>query len=539
MKKRIWLASVAATVIFSTVLTGCQPSPKAQAQKEAEQVLEEIAQIFQEEEDASDGAHVPPALQEANSSDTSSVEELQEDSGSEDQSQAAILQQAGRDPQKNYASVEKYGDGLFSAYGKGSASVAYGTDGSILFSLEDGDQFAYEDDNLYHWDYALTKNGSIVDRSGRVVYSPEAYGYTGIVSDACLDVGYILCSQDVNTFDDTSTHIYAVNLADGSTFELTDPEKEPAVEKLGNGWYYFGDGYFVCAPPHSGFDTTHLIYNILTGETRMGYIMNEDGSRNEENLPDLHFKLREDVVYYDNHKIYYSHDGVVRCEDLDTGEIKNMTFPDGQTVYSSGDHMLKNGYFAARRDDSYGVPYDILFDAVTGEEIPMNEYAGFEIYSYLPDGGLLAKVTNEGGGVFVTVINRDGSRRFEPIVLPKERIGAWGGSGFSIALEDGTYEIYDYNGNRLGLADNQSVTFGDTTVLYEERDESRDNFRAYVLLNTETGSSMKIPGEILSGMDSCLAYANGGYLCSSVLPGSVFLKEDGTFVSFEEIPYSD
>ena len=436
----------------------------------------------------------------------------------------------GIDPAKSYVTPKAWEKGIFIGNGEDGTDLVYDENGRFLFTLSMGDSFDHEEgEAVFIGEYAKTRNGKIVDRTGKEVFSLEDSEFDRIVNNEMLDVGYMICAKDVNTFEDTSTHLYAVNIKDGTNFELKDFEKEPATEEIGNEWRYYGDGYFVKSPPGIGFYSSHHVYNILTKKIAPVHMTNEDGTTQEDNRLPYIYSLKDKIWYHD-HTLYYCKNHVVYEENLETCEVHPMKFSDGSVVHSTEGGLKRRKYYVAKNENTDS--YYTLFNPLTKEEVPMNLYKKFSIARAFKDGEILASIENEGGGRFVTVVEKSGKYRFEPIPNKVDHVTC-GRAGFVVCDEENKYVMYDYSGKQLAVSDRPKVYVGDKTFLYEVKSEDQEHIN-YVLLNAETGKSILLPDDLIIGGDGYLGYENGGYILRAKLVHAMIVKEDGTFLYLEK-----
>lgn len=427
----------------------------------------------------------------------------------------------GTDSQKKYVTISKWSDeGVFAGQISDQRYAAFNERGECLFTLPSDVGFAYDSEDIYVHGYARLTNDTLIDVNGNEVYSPESYGHDGIVNDEALDVGYIICTKKEDTFNDSATHYFAVNLADGSTRELMDEETNPASD-TDYDWYYLGDGYFF-----KHMYTKNVIFNIASGAISRGYYAGEYGAYGEEDFPNFYMPHR---MYSDSCLYCTSVWNPLYREDLNTGEIIQYICANGEGAYGKKEENV-DGLYRIRHIDDYKVPHDILLDPVTGEEYPMSLYADFEVLNRLEDGRLLCKVQNKDKDHFVTVVNKDGTYGFEPIYCEKNSEIKHGGTGFAIEKESSQYDVYDYEGNFIVTATNGCVWFDKEAILYKSTEPGRD----HVLYHVQTGTETDISSDIMSYDKVVLVCLNGGFLCEGTGGETVIIHDDGSCVYFEE-----
>ncbi|MBQ3081318.1 MAG: hypothetical protein IJC49_02580 [Clostridia bacterium] len=355
-----------------------------------------------------------------------------------------------------YFDVYGWQGDMFFGYVNNNGEGYYGVidaKGETVFNLEDGKYFAgslkNDDTNAFYGDYALLKDNTIINRKGEKVFDLSATDFDAIYYHECLDVGYVLCSKEVNTFEETGTHYFAVKIADGSSYKF-----ESDMKPMSPGhYYYFGNGIFIYSKANGGFGTNHTFFNILTKEEYAGYRLDEEGEKVYEYLPDLYFYdgFKGDSTTkptVNGHFIAKSSETIVDC-DLATGlwtitEIKDILEVD--SVMSDKPATAPYIYMMKYSGESYGSER-FMIDIRTGKYLMMNDYKSYDILSYVSGVGYLATVTNEGGGKFVTVIKEDGSRAFDPIATTL--VQCYGNSLFVIKGDNGNMMLYNWKGEKV------------------------------------------------------------------------------------------
>ncbi len=425
----------------------------------------------------------------------------------------------------SYLQVEGWQDDLYWGWDSNVGAIVVSSDGKQLFNVQDNRKLVTQGDRIFVGDYALIENNGVIDKNGKIVFELSETDYDKIYFTACMDVGYILVSKDVNTFEETGTHYYAINLKDGSARQFTD-ELIPIdirncsyeVDKTKQTWLYFGNGYFVYSPANWGFDTAHTIYNITDDSFYSGYKLDENGNRIER-LPTLYFW---DNFSIENNAIYFvSSDHTLYKYDLSTGYL-SIVFDGSSFEDYNYFSWLEQAFFWSH---GYKGETGYLINAETKQITPMTDYVSFTYLNGLNDGSYLVSVKNEGGGKFVTVVGADGQRKFDPIsytsVLDCN-------DNYFILKNDESTVVYNYAGSQIAVFPTDTVyKMGKSTVLYNETKETDgQNITCVMLLNTETGTVKEIDSQLIGSVKECTGYSENGYVVKN--EKTFLLHEDGT-----------
>lgn len=403
--------------------------------------------------------------------------------------------------------------------------------GQVVFTLPEGVGFDAGDLGVpaFYRGFGILDNGTIIDKTGNTLFDLAASGFDGIHFMECLDVGYILCSKEVNTFDETGTHYFAVSVSDGSSFEVAFEDMDPIM--TGSAWNYMGNGYFLYAPPHSGFGGPHSVYNLLTGQLYPCELTTAEGEVTD-NMVDAHFLdcafhvYGSEFRYMDDNS--YVNSWVYGTYDLSTGKAAEVFAGQG-TDYErvtvgqefAGDVAVVYGI------DAEGGRHPMLFDYETERFIPAEGYASLEVIAKSGDGLYLLYVSNEGGGTFVTVIGEDGNRLFEPINATAKPSPQ---GDYFILINDDRVAVYDWHGNLK--ADNIPTSRfvpGGHTLFYSVLDsENRDT--GY-LLDMETGETVTLDRDVICDYADVIGYSDGYYLIDPRdVFGGALMDENGDFL---------
>lgn len=402
------------------------------------------------------------------------------------------------------------------------------TEGKLLFQLPEDVFYAMGvktgETKVFFGDYAPLDNNTVIDRKGEVVFDLADTEFDAIAYYECLDIGYLICSKEVNSFEETGTHYYRVNISDGEAVRL-EGERIPMGEDF---WYYFGNGYFVYAPANYGFECAHTLYNMKKNEFYEGYRLDEDGKKFTDAQPNMYFlpgfsgdrttkPTMDDVyIYVDKERSIHYDLATGRCDITGIAGIigvDNIKVEGGTGVDKVVE--LSHLYY---QDGIYLTDY-YLFDCVRDTYIDMNDYASYEVYAQSAKGSYLATVTNEGGGKFVTVINAKGERKFEPI--PYVSFMAYSSKYFVILTEE-EYVAYNWKGEELATwSSDRYFCAGKGTVLLANEEVG------CTLLNLTTGEMKEFFTEAFVGIKD-VRFADGRYIFREKL-----LQEDGTVVYME------
>lgn len=423
-----------------------------------------------------------------------------------------------------YFDIRGWQDDMFLGCINNNGEATYGainSKGEIIFTVGDDQYFAgdLDDDEtkVFYGDFALLKDNTVINRKGETVFKLADTDFDAIYYSECMDVGYILCSKEVNTFEETGTHYYAVKLADGSSFKF-----EGDMKPMSPGhYYYFGNGIFIYSPANSGFGTKHTFYNLLTKEEYQGYKLDENEEKVYEYLPDLYFyggfkgdSSTKPTV--NGHFIAKSKESIVDY-DLATGYCKITDIKDileVESVMSDKDAKAPYIFQMKYSGESYGSE-KFMIDIRTGKYLSMNAYKSYEIYSYNKGVGYLATVTNEGGGNFVTVIKEDGERAFDPIAI--KSFVTFNDSQFLVNTENGV-AVYNWKGEKIKELDTYSnrCTLGNSSMLVMARVDEKDTY----ILYTNDGKEVNVSAAALEQnlyIRDINGYVNGFYVFENVL----------------------
>lgn len=372
-----------------------------------------------------------------------------------------------------YFDIRGWQGDMFLGYVNNNGEGYYGainSKGETIFNLADDKYFTGslkgEDANAFYGDYAVLKDNTIINRKGETVFDLAKTDFDEIYYSECMDVGYVLCSKNVNTFEETGKHYFAVKIADGSSYKF-EGDMKPMSE---GHHYYFGNGIFIYSRANSGFGTKHVFYNILTKEEYNGYKL-ENEEEVYEYLPDLYFYdgFKGDTTTkttVNGHYIAKNRETIVDC-DLATGywKITNISeLLEVDSVMSDKNCTAPYIYQMKYSGESYGSER-FAIDIRTGAYVMMNDYKSYDVLAYQKGIGYLATVTNEGGGKFVTVIKEDGTRAFDPIATTL--VQAYGNSLMVIKGDNGNMMLYNWKGEKLKEWETKlnKVVAGDNSVM--------------------------------------------------------------------------
>lgn len=445
---------------------------------------------------------------------------------------AGAVENTEDDSSNEYLNLVWDQDGLFfacSSDSKSGTKYILDANGIVIANFEEeADYCKLTEDSYAVGNYFMLENQTVYTLMGEKVFSLEDSEYDGIASTEPLDVGYLILTKKVNTFDETSTHYYGYNLMDNSSYELTGVESYPGSDY----WFYFGNGHYVYAQPNQGFGNTHLIYHVQSGEMFSASYTKADGEVTST-LPDIYFWNQN---FYDNEYFYGLDDGYEFVYSLETGEAAQRTIVEGAESVTLDREFDKYGNVVGI---TYRMPEDdqmhyALLDYATGVVTPMDDYKAYTLYGQ-SDSGYLCQVTNDGGGSFMTVVETDGSRRFEPV--PENEIRYIGDSYFAILYEnDGFIQIWNWDGTKVGeIEEDDNVCYGKNTIVHTDRvfsAEKHDNDYFTYLFDVTTGKDTAVYPANRDGMDWIFETVNvqrvgdGYYVGKS----SDILKDDGTIL---------
>lgn len=430
-----------------------------------------------------------------------------------------------------YFDIRGWQGDLFLGYVNNNGEGYYGAvnaKGETVFNLADEQSFVgsiKEDEaNAFSGDYALLDDNTVINRKGETVFDLANTDFEEIYYSQCLDVGYLLCLKNVNTFEETGKHYFAVNIADGSSYQFEGTMK-PMSEAY---YYYFGNGIFVYAKANSGFGTTHTFYNILTKQEYAGYKLGESGEQVFEYLPDIYFfgGFKNSTAIQptvNGHFVVKEHESILDC-DLATGlwTITPINSILGVDKVSS-DKGCKATYIYQMRytGESYNSE-KFMINVLNGKYLLMNDYKSYDILTYVEGVGYLASVTNEGNGNFVTVIKEDGTRAFDPI--PATSVNAYGSNLFVIQGENGNMALYNWKGEKVKEWETKlnKVVMGDKSVMIVTMLDSTLTGLLYTMDGTEVNITEKVGNEDIN-TTNITGYSAGSYVFENLL-----VSEDGT-----------
>ena len=415
----------------------------------------------------------------------------------------------------------KWQDGYyFGSYYENGDYVYYASDsdGEVIFNLDHDRSFDYEEGkNVFQGEYALLLDNTIINRDGETVFDMSSLDYDEIYYTECLDVGYILYSKDINTFEETGTHYFALNVETGETFRFEGDFKPMS----GDHYYYFGEGCFLYAPPNMGYGGPHKWYDITTGETYDGYKYDEDGNKVTDPLVDIYFMdgfgkdftkkasfdgmfygKKGDFIYkYDIKKGYYEVTGFYEMVGCDESKISD----DGNNAQAN--HVYIGQY---RNEDSAIIPFIVNYK--TYDCIIMDGYDSYrdiEVYRVYDDTNYLVRLTNEGGGKFVTMIDNKGNILFDPVA--SSRVTLYTDEYFAIVSEEGTIQIYDLEGNMIvDVGGDYMTVIGESSAVVAENGE-------FVLYSFDTNERIELSKDNESFSTNLLGYDNGRYIFEDFL----------------------
>ena len=399
------------------------------------------------------------------------------------------------EPVEYYTAFAAQDDLLFAKEDDGS-TIAINTDGQLVFTIPDGRQF--EKDTYFIGEYALISDGGIIDRQGNVVFELRNTDFDEYAFTRCMDAGYIVCSKDFNTFEFTGTRYYTVNLATGESTELPSDVNKSTTEN----WYYYGNGFYAIGDWHCD-----IILDVKNASVHRLYCNSKNGS---------FYLLSPSEVWIDGN-IYHE----LNCYcDLNTGEIVYTNLP--QELYNAlGTETIYSWDYSRSEGPLYCFNNQVVYNKSSGAITLMSDYSGYQVLKLFPDGSMFVRVKNSGGGSFLTVVEPDGTRRFEPIPLGDY---LYADSCFEV-WDDSSDTIYDYTGQVVAQVPNAYTTLGDTAVLCRDHNSGKLS-----LIDLASGETKEVD---LSGSE--VIYSGGCYVVQSgTIDGSVILHEDGTIIYLEK-----
>lgn len=310
----------------------------------------------------------------------------------------------------------------------------------------------------YIGDFALLSGGIVIDRNGETVFDVADTDYDKIYSAECLDVGYVICSKDVNTFSDTSTHYYSVNIKDGTGREIVCNEeggsadwhktfgKDKGAFYLSNG-FYFTWTYVKEDLVYTGF------YDLINNQT---FIPVPSADSVYKDQPTIKFDWSS--PWYSDGRYFYCMSRKDRFSmicmklDLNAGTVSEVILDeerilvDDRTVYAS----LGHGFIDFKDGTNHIAMYDMVNDRLYDTSF---YYGEMQIVAIREDASILMKVKNEGGGRFIALMDaQNGNHVFEPLPYSndKEDLGfQYNETAILTREDDNTYHLYDWNGREL------------------------------------------------------------------------------------------
>lgn len=266
--------------------------------------------------------------------------------------------------------------------------------GKVLFSLDSGDTPVSD----FGQDAALVerRDGTqeVVNKAGKVISTPKSGDYDKIESFN-KDLGMIVVSRKIDTFDKSEIQTGIINNK-GQWFI------EPDAKLNGAFATYMGDGVYCWSTP-SGASYYLSFYNIITKSTAQ---------------MDTGFLGHGPLNFADGYGVLRI-DGKI-CSINDKFEIKQITASRNEAQIGSYHDGLY--YYDAYAPDAEGCTKG-FFNLEGKKAIDMTKYniaAKTEDIAF-SDGYCLLSLSNPGGTLYYTVIDKTGKMIFEP------RQGAPGG----------------------------------------------------------------------------------------------------------------
>lgn len=308
----------------------------------------------------------------------------------------------------------------------------------------------------YIGDYALLSGGIVIDKSGKTVFDVDDTDYDKIYSGECLDVGYVICSKDVNTFSDTSTHYYKVNVKDGKSTEIICNEEKGSGDwdKMfgkDKGKYYLSNGYYVAWGYKKDDVVYSAFYDLLNNKTFIAAPSKTSVHKDQKTI-----NFNYDQPWYGDGKYFYSfarYDGTsLICQrlDLKAGTVSEIILDkkriaiNDKTKYAS----LGHGLVDIKDNDGHIMMYDMSNDKLYDTS---KFYKDIEIVEVREDRSILMKVRNEGGGRFLALMDaKKGDLAFDPVPYNDERYEfQYSDSGILTVEDYKTYHLYDWKGKEI------------------------------------------------------------------------------------------
>lgn len=354
---------------------------------------------------------------------------------------------------------------------------------------------AFQD--TYIGDYNVLKNNTVVDKSGKIVFSLKESEFDEIVDKKCLEAGFLICAKKVNSFEETGLHYYTVSMADGSSEEVS---MSPAP--WSKNWHgkYFGNGFYFQTKVDSEADTESFLYNVRTNKKYPIYKLDENGNKITE-IEDAEHKFKN--AYSDGQFIYYmaaadkERSGRWKVE-LATG-LMTVNIISDDIHGKLGSHLLMDGIW----DMADSEENNILYDEVNQIIYPMKDYASYTIIAH-KDKDILITVKNKGGGTFFTVVNEKGERVFEPIICEDDKI-EYTKNYIMVKDNEKNYNIFDWKGKQIHTLENcEECILGSCSVFYTKSDVSELS-----IFNIEENKEYPLN---ISSNSSGIGFANEHYI---------------------------
>ncbi len=405
-------------------------------------------------------------------------------------------------------------------------------------------------------DYAAVGDSIIIDRDGNVVFDLDDTDFDSICWYSSRDVGFVICDKTVNTFDDTGTYYYRIDLQLDCAWDSEYAGTIPS--QVAESWKYFEGGYFWYTDEENDLQ---MIYNIVYNYSYPAY---QHYWSSAEGDVYVYSGTSLTQKYYQNGDRLY---GIRSGKRMEYYLSDGFVFPDlGWDGYGDGTFEYRqikalNEYIDDSDNPWIAIDEDTdkkvgLYDVLSYRVMYMTDYADFEYHGELEDGGYVMMVENEEGSQFVTVIDWDddgnGTRRFEPInfyavidcgsncfiIQEGERTpdGATGYFTCQIYNSDGEL-LAEYDGGEGVLGCYNRDIIGDNTILYYDDDDlflldiesgeitSIDD--CLYEANLEMGNDLFAEEYSISSISRCYGYYNGYYIFETDGGYGIVLSEDG------------
>lgn len=398
-------------------------------------------------------------------------------------------------------------------------------------------------------DYILADSHLLLDYAGNKVFdlTEEGYEYKDVVNFDALDADLLLVSEYINTFSETATYYYSLNIRTGEKIRL-DEQYIPHKTGLKTQWLYLGDGYFLNACPHSGFGGEHHMLNLSDGSVYLCY----DEATGDTKMPDYYFWNNLNI---DNKALYYCDTDKICILNGETGGVeKTPIIQSGAGGYvisgveggveltppSDAEISERSDFVRVESDEHTGIPFlyrakgfdqnenetPCLMDIGTRVVTPVGIFSSCKIYQHDEEGNYLLHVTNAGGGQFISVINKDGDLMFEP--FPYSSLRGSNLNYFAVNDEDNNLHLYNWAGEELFSCDNNGeLWFGDHSVIFSGGGTPRTLLKAdgtlQILEEAFFGKEAASEDEFISG---------NGYRFWNYDFRDLFVSEDGEYRRF-------